>query len=590
MSIMKYDLMHKNEVCGKLVFEEDTGRIVEYHDAGNGLSPYLGYSDKKKVRKWWEMRAVPASRRMMKDIIQQAGCLNSEMYLVKNLALSMTDTYWIRPEESGITYDDVKLTNLAAYGQGKVPYHNVTSYDPNASLGGQMEKYWDLSGEKPVLVKESYRYFGQQAVNEIFATELHRRQKTDIPFVEYTASMTADRGILSMCEAFTSEKTELIPAYEVLESRKHSNEQSLYEEYIAICVEHGIERECIQKFMDYQTMTDFLISNTDEHLLNFGVLRDTDTLQLIGPAPIFDSGNSMFFSDGKQIPYTRAGILELSVTGFYKHEEKMLAKVKDRSLIKIDLLPTPTEAKEWYLDAGIPEKKAELISQNYGTKLQLFQEFQRGKTISFYKEKQAEKKKNVQRDQIYPQKFILICGSDKTGKNMADALFKEEIAKGYKAADSTALCSLEELMKNTGFILNPMKIMEMVHGVQGCENTVVRISVEDVQREVTSVVPHQQEKQMAALLAEARVKAAFLSGASVICDTDSWDRKTRETYIGMATDAGVKNCILYKAKARSGEYERNCIGASAVREPVMEYGTISERMEEEGWTEIKIYN
>ena len=155
MSIMKYDLMHKNEVCGKLVFEEDTGRIVEYHDAGNGLSPYLGYSDKKKVRKWWEMRAVPASRRMMKDIIQQAGCLNSEMYLVKNLALSMTDTYWIRPEESGITYDDVKLTNLAAYGQGKVPYHNVTSYDPNASLGGQMEKYWDLSGEKPVLVKES---------------------------------------------------------------------------------------------------------------------------------------------------------------------------------------------------------------------------------------------------------------------------------------------------------------------------------------------------------------------------------------------------------------------------------------------------
>lgn len=35
-------------------------------------------------------------------------------------------------------------------------------------------------------------------------------------------------------------------------------------------------------------LTDFVISNTDEHLLNFGVLRDADTMKLIGPAPIFD--------------------------------------------------------------------------------------------------------------------------------------------------------------------------------------------------------------------------------------------------------------------------------------------------------------
>lgn len=41
---------------------------------------------------------------------------------------------------------------------GKIPYHNVTSYDPNASLGGQMEKYWDFTGKVPVLVKESSKY------------------------------------------------------------------------------------------------------------------------------------------------------------------------------------------------------------------------------------------------------------------------------------------------------------------------------------------------------------------------------------------------------------------------------------------------
>ena len=68
---------------------------------------------------------------------------------------------------------------------GKIPYHNETSYDPNASLGGQMEKYWDLSGEQPILVKESYRFWGQQSINEVFATFVHELQKTYVPFVKY---------------------------------------------------------------------------------------------------------------------------------------------------------------------------------------------------------------------------------------------------------------------------------------------------------------------------------------------------------------------------------------------------------------------
>ena len=37
-------------------------------------------------------------------------------------------------------------------------------------------------------------------------------------------------------------------------------------------------------------MTDFVLTNTDWHLNNFGVLRDSKTLKFIGIAPIFDSG------------------------------------------------------------------------------------------------------------------------------------------------------------------------------------------------------------------------------------------------------------------------------------------------------------
>lgn len=134
-------------------------------------------------------------------------------------------------------------------------------------------------------------------MNELFATHIHTLQDSGILFVKYSAETIEGHGIISRCNAFTLDKVELISAYELVESQKAPNSRSLYDHYINICVEYGINRDAIQKFMDYQTMTDFIISNTDEHLMNFGMLRDADTMQLIGPAPIFDSGNSMFFKD-----------------------------------------------------------------------------------------------------------------------------------------------------------------------------------------------------------------------------------------------------------------------------------------------------
>lgn len=91
------------------------------------------------MKHWWEGRAVPASRKMMQEVLKQAGCANTKMYLAKNLALSMTDSYWIRPLDLDLKYEDVKLSNMNLFSDNKVPYHNATSYDSNAALGGQME-------------------------------------------------------------------------------------------------------------------------------------------------------------------------------------------------------------------------------------------------------------------------------------------------------------------------------------------------------------------------------------------------------------------------------------------------------------------
>jgi len=547
--MIKYSLMHENDKCGTILFDENIGRITEYHDDRNGLSPYLGNCDIKKIQKWWEMRAVPASRATMQQVINNANCLNTEVYLAKNLGLSMTDTYWIKPSGIDLSFDNVKFANLAAYSHGKIPYHNATSYDPNASLGGQMEKYWDLMHKTPILVKESYKYYGQQSINEVFASIVHSRQPSNVEFVRYTAEMTEDRGVQCKCPAFTSENIELLSAYEMVESRKIQNSQALYDEYINICVENGIDYNQIQEFMDYQTMTDFLITNTDEHLLNFGVLRDPNTMKLIGPAPIFDSGNSMFYSDGRKTPYTRAGILDIPITSFYKREEKLLGKVKNKTAVDLNSIPSAGEVKELYANAGIPEEKANVISKNYDTKAKMLSEFQRGKTISLYKEKQAEKNSKYNTIVKEPEvkmespKFIMLCGIPGSGKSqLAKSLYAD---LQNKKMDDVNLYPASKAIKNIGLIFDPSKITNDIVINADYKDSTVLISPNKIRQELKDNYPDSYSESLVFAIVDARIKTALKSGASVVYEATNLDKPIREKYLGIANEYGVKDTSLH---------------------------------------------
>ena len=65
--------------------------------------------------------------------------------------------------------------------------------------------------------------------------------------------------------------------------------------------------------------------------------------------------------------------------------------MKNKTAVDLNSIPSAGEVKELYANAGIPEEKADVISKNYDTKAKMLSEFQIGKTISLYKEKQAEK-------------------------------------------------------------------------------------------------------------------------------------------------------------------------------------------------------
>ena len=379
-----YIFMHKDKPCGVVAIDRESGALLEFAAIDRAYLPFLGGADLSKMKTWWSHRAIPGNRSDMREVIRRSGCSNSPLYLAKNLALSITDTYWICPADIELSWDEVSLHRMYGKGNEIIAYHNGTSYDPNASLGGQMNKYWDLSCNPPKLVKKAYEYYGQQSINEMFAAEVHARQKAEVPFVMYTGMDADDNAVLSCCNAFTTENLEFVPAYEVLRSKRLKNNRSEFDQYIDICEENGIDRADMQSFMDYLVLSDFAISNSDEHLQNFGILRNADTMQLIGPAPIFDSGNSMFFNlTGKQ-PLNRKELLGQTISSFHTSEEKMLKHVKNKSILKADLLPSVNEVEEFYRSHGLPKDRAEFIAGSYGNKHTLLKDFQAGISISLY--------------------------------------------------------------------------------------------------------------------------------------------------------------------------------------------------------------
>ena len=71
---------------------------------------------------------------------------------------------------------------------------------------------------------------------------------------------------------------------------------SNYNHLIECCKKNNIKDVAgIEKSFMQMNMLDYITANTDRHYGNFGFLRNAGTLEWIGNAPNFDTGNAMFY-------------------------------------------------------------------------------------------------------------------------------------------------------------------------------------------------------------------------------------------------------------------------------------------------------
>ena len=215
-------------------------------------------------------------------------------------------------------------------------------------MQGDLIKKWLIVDDTHYLLKGNRGANSQQSLNEVLASMLHEKQgfANHVHYLPVKLTGSASEQYGCICEDFASETLEFIPAIDVVDSEKKDNAVSTYEHFIYVCAEHGLSEQEVRGFLEYQVLTDFVLTNTDRHLNNFGILRDSQTLKFVRMAPIFDSGNSMFW-DAPRLP-ERSDCTEITVNSFRKTETELLKLVTDRSRVRMELLPSREEIAELY--------------------------------------------------------------------------------------------------------------------------------------------------------------------------------------------------------------------------------------------------
>lgn len=204
---------------------------------------------------------------------------------------NLVDHYWFCEKGSPLRWSDVN------YFENDFAINSAMSLDifdtPDIATNGNLRKYWTIRDKTRYLNKYNsidYDTFQIGAHTEVFAAKL--LEKLGINHAEYEMGYDEERKeYYSSSRCFIDTKHELVPMFLLFEMYKKPNHFSDYDWLLTVCKDKaGID---IQKSINAMLVFDYLIANEDRHWNNFGLLRNSDTLEYVGLAPLYDHECSM---------------------------------------------------------------------------------------------------------------------------------------------------------------------------------------------------------------------------------------------------------------------------------------------------------
>ena len=229
--------------------------------------------------------------------MEQLNISYTEQLPAKCYGLSLSDQYWICPAGEKLKWSSINFfEHTFSDDVGNILFGHAAEGDcidllsPCNTSDGWLKKKWKIVDGKRCLIKGGSAPYYQEPLNEVFAAKLHEKLGWD-NYVPYHL-VWEDENPFSICENFIDTETELVSAVNINRVLKKRNQDTSYQHFMKCVEQLGIPN--MRKFLDYLLVFDFIMVNTDRHFGNFGAVRNIETLEWVGPAPVFDSGTSLW--------------------------------------------------------------------------------------------------------------------------------------------------------------------------------------------------------------------------------------------------------------------------------------------------------
>lgn len=304
---MKCILMNKNTKVLSADYQSSLGVFTDIYDIYNiDFAPVIlknVYNEEKDLKvilsNWFKGRGIPLWRDDLDLLLSKLNISAPAELLDKAFGLSLSDQYWIKPYDSKIEYKDINFFEHdfndaeftdATFSNSAETSTKISLISPNNTTDGRLKKTWIIEDGKRYLLKGSYKNEVLQPFNEVLSSMISSR--LGFNHVTYTLEVIKDK-VVSKCECFINENTELVSAYQILYN--NCDKDNAYETYISLLEKHGIKDA--RSSLEDMFILDYIMLNEDRHLNNFGIIRDVQTLNWISTAPIFDTGESLNIID-----------------------------------------------------------------------------------------------------------------------------------------------------------------------------------------------------------------------------------------------------------------------------------------------------
>lgn len=284
--VCTYLLMNKNNIVAE--FDIPLGIIKSY-----GKFPYHFVN----ITTWLDRRSKFSCARDVKEFFASIGIETVEDMIDVTHCVSLYDTFWAKRKDSMLSWQDVspfqhdysKVISAYALEGIRLGIDEKKYFSPVVSTDGSFPHTWKFAKDHIIFVKAGSKYTlggansGREPYSEYYASVVSEYLGFHSVKYRIRNHVRQDKrvDVVTECDCFTNEKTGSVTAFALgLET---------YEAVIAYCKE--LSANAYSAILD-MLFLDCLLLNTDRHFSNIEFLMDTETLDVIDIAPIFDNNHS----------------------------------------------------------------------------------------------------------------------------------------------------------------------------------------------------------------------------------------------------------------------------------------------------------